>query len=115
MAEEKLKSFEEFWPHYVGEHSRAGTRALHAVGTVAATTLFVAFAASGRWKWLPLALVPGYGAAWVSHFFIEHNRPATFRHPLWSFIADYKMLGLMLTGRMGKESARLRHAEADLK
>ncbi|MEO6391262.1 MAG: DUF962 domain-containing protein, partial [Pyrinomonadaceae bacterium] len=34
--------------------------------------------------------------------FIEHNRPATFRHPLWSFIADYKMFGMMLIGRMNR-------------
>ena len=49
----------------------------------------------------------GYGAAWVGHFFVEHNRPATFQHPLWSFRGDYKMLALMLTGRLHAELARL--------
>ena len=107
MAEEDFKSFEEFWPHYVAEHSRTGTRALHAVGTLVGTGLLVALAARGKWKMLPLALLPGYGAAWIGHFLVERNRPATFRHPLWSFVGDYKMLGFVLTGRMQEEIARL--------
>ena len=102
MAED-FKSFAEFWPHYVSEHSRPATRSLHALGTLTGTALVVALAALGKWYLLPLALVPGYGAAWAAHFFVEHNRPATFRHPLWSFLADYKMVALMLTGRMGEE------------
>jgi hypothetical protein len=106
MAQKELNSFAEFWPFYVSEHSKPATRALHAVGTTAGTLLLVALVASGRWWLAPLAFVPGYGAAWVSHFFIEHNKPASFRYPLWSFIADYKMLALMLAGRMNAEVER---------
>jgi len=103
MAEEDYKSFAEFWPHYVREHSQPATRALHAAGTLTGTALLLALAAWRKWPLLPLALVPGYGAAWLSHFLIEHNRPATFRHPLWSLIGDYKMVALMLAGRMNAE------------
>ena len=110
MADVEMKSFAEFWPFYVREHGRAGTRLLHAAGTLSSTALVVFFVATGRWRWLPLALVVGYGAAWVGHFFVEHNRPATFKHPLWSFAADYKMVALMLTGRMGREVERAREA-----
>jgi hypothetical protein len=106
MAESEMKTFGEFWPFYVREHSRPGTRALHAVGTLAGTALLVGLAATGRWRWLPVALVPGYAAAWVGHFFVEHNRPATFKHPLWSILGDYKMVALMLAGRMDDEIAR---------
>ena len=106
MSEREMKTFSDFWPFYVREHSRPATRALHAAGTITATALVVALAATGRWAWLPLALVPGYAAAWVGHFFVEHNRPATFKHPLWSFMGDYKMVALMLTGRMGVEVER---------
>jgi hypothetical protein len=103
MSEDEMKSFAEFWPFYVREHSRAGTRALHAAGTMTSTALFVGLAATRRWRWLPVALATGYAAAWVGHFFVEHNRPATFKHPLWSFAADYKMVALMLAGRMDEE------------
>jgi hypothetical protein len=106
MPEYELKTFAEFWPFYVREHSRRGTRALHFIGTITATALLITLAAAGRWPWLVLAFVPGYAAAWIGHFFIEHNRPATFKHPLWSFIADYKMVALILAGRMGNEVKR---------
>jgi hypothetical protein len=107
MAQDELKTFAEFWPFYVAEHSRTATRVLHGAGTLAGSALFVAALLTGRWWLVVLALVSAYGAAWVGHFFVEHNRPASFQHPLWSFIADYKMLALMLTRRMGKELARL--------
>lgn len=111
MAEREFKSFAEFWPFYVAEHSKPATRALHAAGTLTATALVVAAMTAGKWWLVPLALAPGYGAAWVGHFFVEHNRPATFRYPLWSFLGDYKMVALMLTGRMSAEVERARHAQ----
>jgi hypothetical protein len=55
----------------------------------------------------PAAAISGYAFAWVSHFFIEKNRPATFTHPLWSFAADWKMWFLMATGRLNAELQRL--------
>ncbi len=106
MARSEMKTFGEFWPFYVREHSRPLTRALHAAGTLAGTALLVWLAATGRWAWLPVAFVPGYAAAWAGHFFVEHNRPATFKHPLWSLMGDYKMVALMLAGRMGAEVER---------
>jgi hypothetical protein len=42
----------------------------------------------------------------VGHFFVEHNRPATFKYPLWSFGADWKMWALSLAGRLGPELER---------
>lgn len=100
MSEQRFNSFEEFWPYYVSEHSQPATRTLHALGTTAAVACLATCIAKRKWKLLPLALIPGYGAAWVAHFFIEKNRPATFDYSLWSFIADYKMVGLMLQGKM---------------
>jgi hypothetical protein len=114
MAQRELKSFEEFWPYYVAEHSQPATRALHAVGTTAALACMVGLIARRKWRWLPLALVPGYGAAWAAHFFIEKNKPATFDYPLWSFLADYKMIGLMAAGRMEAEIERLKAAQSDV-
>jgi hypothetical protein len=95
-----FNDFEEFWTFYLGEHARPATRALHFAGTSAV----VATAALALLKRKPglLALLPvvGYGPAWVSHFFIERNRPATFRYPLESLRADFRMWSRMLRGEL---------------
>lgn len=100
MAERQFKSFAEFWPYYLSEHSRPATRGLHYIGSLAGIAVIVALVAVGKWWWFPLAFVPGYAMAWIGHFFVEKNRPATFTYPLWSFLGDWKMLALMLTGRL---------------
>ena len=112
MAQRRYNSFTEFWPHYVAEHSKPRTRLLHLIGTSIALALAALFIAIGKWWLVPLALIPGYGAAWIGHFFIEKNKPATFQYPLWSFMGDYKMIWLMLTGRMDGEVARNAKAAA---
>lgn len=101
MNDDRYQSFSEFWPFYVAEHSQPATRVLHLIGTTLGVALVVYFIATGRWWLILLALVPGYGFAWLAHFLVEKNRPATFKYPLWSLMGDYKMIGLMLTGRMG--------------
>lgn len=100
MAEDKFSSFEEFWPYYLNEHSNPVTRLLHCIGSLAAIGFLILVVLIGKWWLFPLALVPGYGMAWIGHFFIEKNRPATFTYPLWSFMGDWKMLALMLIGRL---------------
>jgi hypothetical protein len=107
MSEERYSSFAEFWPFYVSEHSQPATRLLHLLGTTAAVGLLIYLIAIEKWFLFPLALIPGYGCAWLGHFLIEKNRPATFKYPLWSFMGDYKMIALMLTGRMDSEVKRL--------
>lgn len=107
MTEPSFQSFEEFWPYYVGEHRHPLNRALHYVGTSMAVGTVVT-AAVTRKPWLLLAApVLGYGPAWIGHFVIEENRPATFGNPVWSLMADFKMLGLALQGKMADEVTRL--------
>ncbi|MFQ5662454.1 MAG: Mpo1-like protein [Terriglobia bacterium] len=100
-------TFAEFWPYYLAEHSRPATRALHLLGTLAWLGLLLAAVASRTWWLLVLIPVVCYGLAWFSHFFIEHNRPATFKYPLLSLLADHKMAFYILTGRIGRELDRL--------
>jgi len=97
------RSFAEFWPVYVEAHSEEKTRLMHCLGTLAGWAILVAAIVKREWWWLPLALVVPYALAWISHFFIEHNKPATFEHPLWSWWADQKMVAMMLVGRMNQE------------
>lgn len=105
--ERRIGSFDEFWPYYVGEHRDPTGRALHYLGTGLGTFTFLA-AIFTRNPWLVfVAMVLGYGPAWIAHFFIERNRPATFKYPLWSLMADYKMLSLALRGKMADEVTRL--------
>jgi hypothetical protein len=99
-------TFREFWPEYVRAHSKPATRAVHCVGTVAGWILLGGAIAIQRWWWIAAAVVISYGLAWISHFFVEHNRPATFEHPLWSWWADQKMMFLTLTGQMDAEVRR---------
>ena len=93
----EFKSFDEFWPHYLREHSRPETRALHIAGTTIAAGSLAAWLATGRSKYLGLALL-GYGPAWLGHFLYEHNNPATFKNPLWSLRADLLMYKKWLDG-----------------
>ncbi len=99
-------TFGEFWPEYVRAHSVGKTRVMHLVGTLAGWAILVAAVVERKWWWIALALVVPYALAWISHFFIEHNRPATFEHPLWSWRADQKMVGMMMVGKMGEEARR---------
>lgn len=105
MSEQRYQSFAEFWPYYVREHSHPACRLLHFVGSTLGIVVLAAAVVYNLWL-LPLALVVGYGFAWIGHFLIEKNRPATFKYPLWSFIGDWKMWFLMLTGRMSAEVER---------
>jgi len=102
-SDPRIETFTQFWPFYVAEHSQPATRWLHFAGTLGATATIIFLVASRRALFIPLAFVYGYGLAWIGHFFIEKNRPATFKYPLWSFRADYKMCGFMLAGKMNAE------------
>jgi hypothetical protein len=91
VASRRYASFREFYPFYLTEHSRSGTRRLHFAGTLL-VLITVAYAlATQRWAALVLLPVFGYGFAWAAHFFVEQNRPATFTYPLYSLAGDFRM------------------------
>lgn len=103
---QQLTSYAEFWPHYLREHAKPATRAVHYVGTIASVIGLVVALLAGAWIWLLVIPILGYGPAWIAHFLIERNRPATFHAPFWSLISDWRMCGLFLTGRLGAELER---------
>ena len=100
MAERAYQSFAEFFPHYLREHADPRTRAFHYVGTAIVLGLWVfALATLNLWLLL-LTPIAGYFFAWVSHAFVERNKPATFTYPWWSLMADFKMFFLAVSGRL---------------
>ena len=99
-ATHRYRSFRDFYPYYLSEHSDRTCRRLHFVGTLLVIVVAVTAAATGRLALFWLVPIVGYGFAWVGHFFFEHNKPATFQYPLYSLIGDFRMFGEMLTGRI---------------
>jgi len=142
-ASKPFATFAAFYPAYLLQHRRRGTRALHAVGTAAmlaaaarepalgaalaaagaagaaafplfrafetgaaeALVAVAAYAATGtalgaRAGTLAAGPAVAYFFAWVSHFFIERNTPATFIYPAFSLLADVRMLAECVTGRL---------------
>ena len=95
-----MTSFREFWPFYLQEHSHPVNRRLHFCGTFLVHLVVIAALVTRHAVWLGALPLIGYGFAWVGHFIVEKNRPATFTHPLWSLIGDFKMFYCMLLGRL---------------
>ncbi|MDF2487741.1 MAG: hypothetical protein K0S77_363 [Pseudomonas sp.] len=96
----QYRSFAEFYPYYLGEHSNPTCRRLHFVGTSLVIALLAYSIASASWLLLLALPVVGYGFAWIGHFFFEKNRPATFTHPLYSLIGDFAMFRDILLGKV---------------
>lgn len=142
MAQQRMQSFAEFWPYYLGEHRVPLCRRMHFIGTagwfvlgawgfyatpehmalflgikvfgmIVGATFFekrmnplwlMALIIGSGFYLVPLVIGPAllwaYGWAWVGHFKIEHNRPATFTYPVWSLAGDYRMWWKMARGQL---------------
>ena len=98
--DDRYRSFAEFYPFYLSEHRNRTCRRLHFVGSALVLAVVVTAIAMRDPLWLLAAPVIGYGFAWVGHFVFEKNRPATFKHPLYSLMGDWVMFRDILTGRI---------------
>ena len=99
-AGERFQSFSAFYPHYIHEHSNRTCRRIHVVGSaLVLVVLATAVVTLNPWWLLAMPLV-GYGFAWVGHFFFEKNRPATFKHPFYSFAGDWVMFKDIIVGKI---------------
>lgn len=142
--DERIESFEDFWPYYLSEHRSEVSRRLHFVGTsgfiasvVGSAVLnpitfplamagfgailadamrrgeskkpsfahvagMVALPALASPIVFPAGVVFAYGCAWIGHFGVEKNRPATFKYPVWSLAGDFRMWSHMVRGKLWK-------------
>ena len=87
------------YPYYLDEHADVRCRRLHFAGTWLVIAAAVAGFVVSPWWFLAMPLA-GYGFAWVGHFAFEKNRPATFKHPLYSLAGDWVMFFDILRGRV---------------
>ena len=104
-TEKKYKTFWSFYPYYLTEHGDTKNRFLHFVGTGLVIILLFAGIFTQNWKLIAAIPFCGYGFAWVGHYFIEKNRPATFTYPLYSLGSDFVMFWHILTGQLPKKLA----------
>ncbi len=96
----RFTSFADFYPYYLSEHADRTSRRLHFAGSTGVIACVIAGIATGSGWWFLAALICGYGFAWVGHFFFERNRPATFRHPFYSLLGDWRMYVDVLRGKV---------------
>ena len=95
----RYTTYNDFFPYYLREHSKKNTRIFHYIGTGLGQIILWSSILTQSWLFIPLAFVCGYAFAWVGHFFIEHNKPATFKYPLYSLIADHVMYLEIIRGK----------------
>ena len=97
--EKRYTNFKDFYPYYLSEHSHKTTKLLHFIGTSISLYFLFNFFRTFDLVYIILSLLSGYGFAWVSHFFIEKNKPATFKYPFYSFIGDHLMFIEIIMGK----------------
>jgi hypothetical protein len=93
-------TFREFYPFYLGEHANRICRRLHFAGTSIAVGLLIIAVILRSWWPMAVGVIVGYAFAWIGHFFFEHNKPATFKYPLFSFMGDWRLWWDVVCGRV---------------
>jgi len=99
MADKEYKTFEEFYPYYLNEHRKLGTRVTHFIGTSLFFILAIMAIIQINGFILLAGVVCAYFFAWIGHFFIEKNKPATFKYPWMSLKGDFKLYFEILLGK----------------
>ena len=99
----KFADYSEFYPFYLTQHTKPLTKLFHFVGTTGGLCFFYQFFLDlylqyeakadidPKYRLIGFGFLFGYFLAFLSHAFIEKNKPATFKHPLWSFISDFRL------------------------
>ena len=87
-----MKTFEEFWPHYMKNHSHPINRKLHMLGTVSAFGMTISALLLQNYLMFVCAPLLAFSLAWLGHFAVERNTPAFLGHPVWSVRGELRMV-----------------------
>lgn len=96
----EYQTFEQFYPFYLSQHSNINNRRLHVLGTMLGLFIVIMSILGHTTKYLLYVPLISYGLAWIGHFVIEKNRPATFKYPLFSLMGDFRMIYQTFTGKL---------------
>jgi hypothetical protein len=102
----RYRSLKEFYPYYLSEHQHTTSRVLHFTGTGLLLIVAIVAVSTGKFSWLLVVPLIGYGFAWVGHLFFERNKPATFKYPFYSLASDFKLFFDILRGKEGFRSRK---------
>jgi hypothetical protein len=105
----RYQNLQEFWPYYVSEHKQPLTRQLHFIGNTNLFFWLLLGLLMRRKSLVVWAVVSSYALAWIGHFWVERNRPATFQYPIMSAICDMVMYYKMWRGEMDTEVEKIRY------
>ncbi len=96
----EVKSFAQFYPMYLREHSNSTCRRLHFIGSSLGLICLALAITRGQPMFILYGLLCGYAFAWFGHFGFEKNKPASFKRPLYSFMGDWVMYKDIWTGKI---------------
>lgn len=99
MKANRIKKYSKFYLYYLKEHSHKNTRVMHFVGTLFFVLFLVLAISNSSIAAFLLGVGIVYGFAWLSHYVVERNKPATFQYPFWSLISDFRLCFEILIGK----------------
>jgi hypothetical protein len=106
QAAAPIRNYQQFYQFYLSEHANINCRRLHFVGSTLGLIGLGCALSTGKIRYALMGMVAGYACAWVGHFVFEHNRPATFKQPFYSFISDFRMYSDVLRGRISLKDTK---------
>ena len=96
---ERIKTFKEFYPYYLNQHSKKFTRIFHFTGTLLVLGVIIYVLQSGKERFLWYIPIFGLGISALSHYIFEKNKPTSFQYPVFTLMGDFKMLFELLIGK----------------
>ena len=96
---ERIKTFKEFYPYYLNQHSKKFTRIFHFTGTLLVLGVIIYVLQSGKERFLWYIPIFGLGISELSHYIFEKNKPTSFQYPVFTLMGDFKLFFELLIGR----------------